>query len=352
MVEVDGSYGEGGGQILRTAVVFSIIMGKPVRVSNIRAGREVPGLRQQHVSALETLAQIFGAELSGAAIGSSQISYSLGKLGATSIRVDMKTAASITLLLQAVIPAVALTHTRVALEITGGTDVPWSPTFDYLTNVVRPAYAILGMRFDATADRRGYYPRGGGKVSATVEPAAQVRAVNLTTRDGPVEVDLASRCAGLPRHVAERQLEAMVSVLSSSRVEIRSRTLHEEEADSPGSSVLASATSGGLLLGADGLGARGKKAEKVGRGAAESLVTSLHSGASVDSNLADMIAPILSLAAGDSSLLVPQVSPHLKTGLHVAKLFTGCESSYMEVGKAYLVKIHPISGSASNSGDS
>jgi RNA 3'-phosphate cyclase len=343
MIEVDGSFGEGGGQILRTAATFSAILGKPVRVYKIRAGREVPGLRQQHVSALQTLARIFGAQLRGAEVGSLEVSFSPGRLEATSVTVDMKTAASITLLLQAVVPAVALTHSKVTLEITGGTDVPWSPTFDYVSTVVRRAYGLLGIQFEATASRRGYYPRGGGKVTATVEPAASLRPVKLTRGIGPASADLVSRCGRLPRHVAERQLETMVRVLSASGVDIGSKTLSEEEADSPGSSVLASISKGGQLLGSDGLGAKGRSAEEVGERAAEGLVSTLRSGASVDSNLADMVAPLLSLAEGESSLLVPQVSLHLKTGLHVARLFTGCESSYVEDGRACLVSIRPSS---------
>ncbi|HYC11896.1 MAG TPA: RNA 3'-terminal phosphate cyclase [Nitrososphaerales archaeon] len=343
IVEVDGSYGEGGGQILRTAVGFSVILGKPVVVSKIRAGRQVPGLKQQHVSTLQTLGRIFGAELRGAEIGSSVVSFAPGRMGASVVKVDMKTAASVTLLLQAVIPAVALTGSRVALDITGGTDVPWSPTFDYFSSVVRRAYALLGIEFEVTASRRGYYPRGGGRVTARVEPATVVRAVRLGRGVGSAKVDLASRCSRLPRSVAERQMEAMARFFSNSEVKIGGRTVGEEEADSPGTSALASATDGGRLLGADGLGAKGRRAEEVGEETAKSLVTALRSGAAIDSNLADMVAPLLSLSKGESSLLVPQVSLHLKTGLHVAKVFTGCDFSYVEEGNAYLVTVSPVS---------
>lgn len=343
-VDVDGSYGEGGGQILRTAVAFSVILGKSVRVFKIRAGREVPGLRQQHVSTLQTLSKIFGADLRGAEVGSSEIRFAPGRLGESSVAVDMKTAASITLLLQAVIPAVALTRSRVSLDIIGGTDVPWSPTFDYFSGPVGRAYGLLGIEFEAAASKRGYYPRGGGRVTAEVKPAAALRAVRLERGVGPARADLVSRCGHLPRHVAERQMEAMVRVLSASGVEVGSRTLSEEGADSPGSSVLASVTNAGRLLGVDALGARGRSAEDVGEEAAQGLAASLRSGASVDSNLADMIAPLLSLADGESSLFVPEVSLHLKTGLHVARLFTKCDFSYVQEGGAYVVTVTPVSG--------
>ena len=345
VIDVDGSYGEGGGQILRTAVAFSSILGRPVRVSKIRAGRDVPGLRQQHLSALQTLAEIFRGELHGADVGSSEISFSPGRAGATAISVDMKTAASVTLLLQAVIPAVALAGSRVELEVRGGTDVPWSPTFDYFSTVVKPAYGLLGVEFEASASRRGYYPRGGGRVSVKVGPCASLRAVDLVSAGaGSTRADLVSRCGRLPRHVAERQLEAMARILSASGVEVGDKSLGEEETDSPGSSVLASVTGGGRLIGADCLGAKGRSAEEVGGRAAEGLVSAVRSGAAVDSNLADMIAPLLSLAQRRSSLLVPEVSLHLKTGLYVAGLFTGCGFSFEQRGAAHLVTVSPLSG--------
>jgi len=343
-VEVDGSYGEGGGQILRTAVAFSVILQRPIRVSRIRAGRDVPGLRQQHVSTLQTLARIFDADLRGAEIGSLEVSFTPGRLGVSRVTVNMKTAASITLLLQAVIPAVALTRSRVSLDITGGTDVPWSPTFDYFSDLVRRAYGLLGVEFEAVVLRRGYYPRGGGRATVKVEPAMGVRAIGLQRGGASARADLVSRCGGLPRHVAERQMEAMARVLSASGVELGLRFQSEEAADSPGSSVMASVTGGGRLLGADGLGAKGRRAEEVGEKAAGSLIASIRSGASVDSNLADMIAPWLSLASGESSFLAPQVSPHLRTALHIAKLFTGCDFSCVQDGSAILVTVSPVSG--------
>jgi RNA 3'-phosphate cyclase len=342
VLEVDGSYGEGGGQILRTAVMFSVILGKPVRVTNIRAGREVPGLRQQHLSALQTLSQIFGAQLRGADVGASEISFTPGRASVTSAAVDMKTAASITLLLQAVVPAVALTHSEVSLEITGGTDVPWSPTFDYLSAIVRPGYRMLGIEFEAAATRRGYYPKGGGRGTARGMPSESVRPVNLAAPQAAKRADLVSRCGRLPRHVAERQMDAMAHTLERSGISVGSRTVTEEQADSPGSSVLAAAAGEGCLIGSDGLGARGVSAEEVGRRAAEGMARAVKSGASVDSNLADMLAPLLSLADGESILRVPAVSQHLKTSMHVAELFTGCETSFMEDGGSTLVTVRPL----------
>lgn len=341
---MDGSFGEGGGQILRTAVAFSVIQGRPIHVTKIRAGREVPGLRQQHVSTLRTLGEIFSADLHGADLGSSEITFSPGRAKVSSMKIDMKTAASITLLLQAVIPAVALGRTSLSLEVTGGTDVPWSPTFDYFSAVVAEAYRSLGISTKLSATRRGYYPKGGGQVKAEILPAAALNPVNLSSPPGRPQVDLVSRCAKLPRHVAERQLEAMAAKLASSGVDVDSKLIGEEAADSPGSSVLASAVRGGWMAGADAIGARGKPAEAVGLEAAGRLLSVLERKAPVDANLADMIAPLVSLASGSSTFLVPEVSQHLKTGLYVAKLFTGSDYSWKRAGTGFIVSVRPVFG--------
>ncbi len=340
-IEVDGSYGEGGGQILRTSLAFSVIKKKPVRVSKIRAGREVPGLRRQHVSALNVLGEVFESKLSGATEGSSEISFIPGPPRTDSISLDMKTAASITLVLQAVVPAVALSRSRLSIELVGGTDVPWSPTFDYLDTVVREAYRAIGIAFEAKALRRGYYPRGGGMVQASVEPCESLRPLNLLEGPRPRAADLLSRCALLPRHVAERQLSAAASLLEEKGLQVGETNVKEESADSPGSSILASVKAEGVFIGADAIGAKGKRSEDVGREAALRLAAAVQSGASVDANLADMVVPLLSLASGPSELRVPSVSSHLETGLYLAKLFTSCEYLTWREGSSYVLSVVP-----------
>ena len=340
-LDVDGSYGEGGGQILRTALAFSIITGRPVRVSKIRAGREVPGLRRQHVSSLRVLGAVFDSKLDGVAEGSSEVSFVPGPPRADSIALDMKTAASITLVLQAVVPAVALTRSRLALELVGGTDVPWSPTFDYFDAVVRRAYGAIGIKFSAKAVRRGYYPRGGGRAVVNVEPCEALRPLQLTESPRVEAVDLTSRWALLPRHVAERQLSSAAAALEEKGLSIGQKLVAEEQADSPGSSVLVSSSGDSFFLGSDELGARGRPSEEVGRAAAERFASWTQSGACVDDNLADMLAPLLSLASDSSALRVARVSKHLDTGFYIAKLFSSCEYSVREEGQGAVVAVRP-----------
>jgi len=212
----------------------------------------------------------------------------------------------------------------------GGTDVPWSPTFDYFTNVVLPALKLIGVRCRAEASKRGYYPKGGGAVKASVEPCEEVAPLRLAERGSnpPASVVVVSRCGRLPAQVAERQSHAAKSYLRGQGIEVESASASQVLADSPGSSVLISTTRADCLLGSDSIGALGKSAESVGREAAKEFAS-------------DTIAPFLSLAATDSRILLPHVSEHLKTSLHVASLFTGCSYDFASQGKAWAASIRP-----------
>ncbi len=339
-VEVDGSRGEGGGQMLRSAVAFSAIKRTPVRVVKIRAGREVPGLRRQHLSVLRVLAEVFGGELKGAAEGSQEVEFVPGapRLEATSA--DMGTAASITLVLQAVVPAVALSGSHLTLKLVGGTDVPWSPTFDYFRHVAKAGYRALGLGFEVEAARRGYYPRGGGVVMASIAPSEGVTPLDLASRPPVEAARVASRCGALPRAVAQRQAESATELLREARIDVQSE-VSAEEADSPGTSLLVSHLGSKAFLGSDAIGARGKRAEEVGREAAARFLAAERSGACMDANLADMLLPLLSLARGVSRVKVPAMTSHLDSGLGLAELFTGCSWKSEPSGKGVLVTVVP-----------
>ena len=342
-IEVDGSEGEGGGQILRTAVAFASIQRRPVRVVRIRAGRDVPGLRRQHVSALRVLAGVFGGRIEGDEEGSSEITFSPGEGHPGSLSVDMGTAASITLVLQAVVPAISLTRSSLRLDLVGGTDVPWSPTLDYFDRVVRPAYASVGISFDVKAERRGYYPRGGGRVSATIEPCASVLPLGLVEGKAN-DVMIVSRCSSLPRQVAERQLSSAAAVLHDSGFKVVAEEATDSPSDSPGSSILIHHLGSDAFLGADGLGAKGKPSEVVGKEAAGRFAGEARTGAQLDSNLGDMLIPLLSMAHEPSVVSVPAVTSHLRSGLNLAETFTGCRWSVGQDGQRFIVRVDPKKG--------
>jgi RNA 3'-phosphate cyclase len=342
-VEVDGSYGEGGGQILRTAVSFSMVLGVPIHVTKIRAGRKVPGLRPQHSATVKILGEICSAEVEGANVGSTEITFSPGEVKGSSGSFNLGTAASIPLVLQAVIPAVSLMGRSYDVELVGGTDVPWSPTSDYIERVVSPAMRAVGIGFAFKVERRGYYPNGGGRASAHIDPCERVVALDLASQRGE-EVrrpSLVSRCGELPVSVAERQARAAVTVLRARGVEVAQRDVTLEDSVSPGSSLLVSLVGGGCYLGGDSIGARGKPAETVGREASESFLTAYFTRARVDIHLADMLAPVLCLSDSPSALLIPYVTEHLRTSLHVAGQFTSAEHRFEDRAGASMLSISP-----------
>ncbi len=331
-MEVDGSYGEGGGQILRTAVCFSMVLGVPIHVTKIRAGRRIPGLRPQHSATIKILGEICSAKVQGAAVGSTELTFSPGEVGTARGSFDLGTAASIPLVLQAVVPAVSLMGNSYDLDLIGGTDVPWSPTSDYLDRVVAPAMGAAGIGFSIKVERRGYYPNGGGRAAIHIEACESVEPLQLGSKreggEGQGVVSLVSRCSKLPVSVAERQARAAVTALRPRGVEVLDRHVSLEDSVSPGSSILVSMVGGGCYIGGDSIGAREKPAEKVGREAAESFLSAYASGARADVHLADMLAPVLCLSESPSSLLIPYVTEHLRTSLHVARQFTSAEFGF------------------------
>ena len=348
-VEVDGSQGEGGGQILRSALAFSAIGRVPVRVVNIRAGREVPGLKRQHLSALRVLADVFGGELSGATEGSQEVKFAPGYPRRETVSADMGTAASITLVLQAVVPAVALSGSRLRLRLVGGTDVPWSPTFDYFREVVRAGYGKLGMCLEVEASSRGYYPRGGGVITASIEPCGGVSALDMTSRPPVKSVRVLSRCGSLPKAVAQRQADSAVELLRKAGIDAQSEVVAAESA-SPGTSVLVARVSSEALLGSDAIGAKGKPAEGVGRDAAAAFLAAERSGGCLDANLADMLLPLLSMAKRESRVKIPSMTSHLESGLRLAGLFTGCRWKVDPSGDGVMVTVTPAGDDVARNG--
>ncbi len=340
-LEIDGSYGEGGGQLLRTAAYFSVATGRPIRVDNIRAGRDVPGLRPQHAAVLRVLRDISNGTLEGGEVGSTRVHFAPGRPTGASIAIDLGTAASITLVLQALVPAVALSCSSLRASLVGGTDVPWSPTSDYMVSVTRPAFALLGIDFECRIGRRGYYPRGGGTAEVAIGPCRRVKAISLpeTTRAGRVSVT--SRCGALPAHVAERQSSAASRLLEREGIEVGETVTSTEESASPGSSTLVSLASAERFIGADALGRRGLPAEKIGEAAARRFLQDFRSGASVDQNLADSIAPVLSMGDAPSTFFVSEITGHLRTSLHVAHLFTGAAAQFSKGKRSSMVTIIP-----------
>ncbi|MFN3621890.1 MAG: RNA 3'-terminal phosphate cyclase, partial [Nitrososphaerales archaeon] len=324
-VTIDGSYGEGGGQILRTAVALSAIIGRPVKVVKIRAGRPNPGLRPQHVGAIRIIASMCDAEVDGLAVGSEVIVFKPKNLVAKSVRYDVGSAGAITLLLQVAVIVAAKVGQRCSFEIVGGTDVKWSPTIDYFNQVYVKALRALGIDVKLNVERRGYYPKGGGLVKVEVEPAKDINSITLLEYT-PIPANIISVCSQLPFEVARRQVNTALSTLQRHKVQIGEVRSTLEQSSSAGTSITIYGVDEdkGIYVGADAVGERGKPAEIVGKEAAEKFLVEWSANAPVDSHLADMLVLPLCLADGVSIYKTPKLTQHLETNLYVVSRITDC----------------------------
>ncbi len=312
-MEIDGSYGEGGGQILRTAVALSAVTGEPLEIFNIRKARPKPGMAAQHVKAVESVAAICDAKLEGCSLGSTKLSFTPGKIKGGYYEIDIGTAGSISLFLQCIMPACMHAPEAVRVNITGGTDAAWAPTIDYLRYATLEALARMGYDCKLTLVRRGYYPVGGGVVEAIISPCSLKKTGFDSNACATVEG--ISHSSNLPAHVVERQAASAQKLLQQEGYDARI-SLETNNYPSTGSGItLWCGTMGGSAL-----GKRGLKAEKVGESAAAMIIPELSSGAGVDMYLADQLIPYIALAGG-GSFTTRMISLHAKTNIWVTEQF-------------------------------
>jgi RNA 3'-phosphate cyclase len=322
MIEIDGSYGEGGGAIVRVSTALSAVTGKPVHISNIRSGRPKGGLMPQHLHAVGAVAQLCQADVEGLKIGSQELFFYPNSLGTGDFSVDVGTAGSISLVLESfMIPAFAAKE-PVTITARGGTDVHWSPPIDYLENVTLPILGLMGCHAQLKILKRGYYPPGGGLVQMEIYPT-QPKPLKL---DGlQVEgITGLSHASKLPHHVAIRQAEAAVKILEEEGYDPEIRIENYKDTLSPGSGIVLWTTGSGGRVGGSSLGKRGKRAEMVGEEAAMNLLDFIHRGVALDKYMGDQIIPYLAWA-GKSGVKVSEITPHTRTNIKIAELLTGAE---------------------------
>ncbi|MDQ3726820.1 MAG: RNA 3'-terminal phosphate cyclase [Thermoproteota archaeon] len=340
LVKIDGSHGEGGGQILRTAISLSAITGKPIEVTNIRANRTNPGLRPQHLAGIKIIADLFHAKSENLKVGAEWIRFSPSdKFEGGSIKFDIGTAGSIPLILMTVVPAVSLSNNGLQIEVTGGTDVKASPTIDYIKHIVAKSYLTIGPKFSVDVLKRGYYPKGGGVVQCTVKPCKTPSTIELLAT-GYLEPKIISVCSQLPVHVAKRQISSALIALEKKDIRCSNYTASIETSISPGSSILVySAADFGLYVGGDSIGELGKRAESVGTEAAMRFLDSTLAQATVDPFLADMLVLPLALSKGRSRYRVARLTQHLLTNLHIVSEIVRCKYSIEQQEGSYIVTI-------------
>lgn len=318
MIEIDGR--DGGGQVLRTALTLSTVLGRPFRIENVRANRPNPGLRPQHLAAVEVVADLCDATVSGAELDADSLTFDPSDTRRTPIEASIGTAGSVALLFDTVLPIAMFSEESIRVTATGGTDVKWSPTVDYLRLVKLPLLANWGVRADLTVQQTGFYPAGGGKATLRTEPSS-VSPITLDDR-GPLEgVSVHSKADESLRdpRVAERQADRARAQLTEVGIPVDDVTVTYVESQSPGSSLLLRARYRDTVAGFSALGERGTSSEAVADDAVERL-RSFHGGtAPVDPHMADQLQVFLALAGG--SVQIPSPTDHVRTNCAVLDAF-------------------------------
>lgn len=318
MIEIDGSHGEGGGQILRTGLAYSAILKKPVKITRIRAGRKNPGLQPQHLKSIEALAEITKAKTEGVKIGSKTITFIPEEIVPGRYEFNIGTAGSVALLLQALLLPLALCQSDSHLVITGGTHVEWSPPVHYLSEVLFPTLHLMGIQAKAKIERWGWYPKGDGRIEIEIHPASELKPVSLTHRGALKNIYGLSASSNLPKHVAQRQRDrALRRIEEELKTEAKIEVFSEIPSIGQGSFIFLIAESERAKAGFSSLGKRGKRAEEVADEAIVSLKGYLESDGCIDPYLADQTVPFMALAKGNSSFTTALITEHLLTNLWV-----------------------------------
>lgn len=318
MIEIDGSCGEGGGAVLRMATGLSALTSKPVKIYNIRSKRPKPGLMPQHLNSVKAVAELSDANLSGLKIGSTELSFQPGKLKPGSYDIDIKTAGSISLILQAFMIPAAFTGGPVKITINGGTDLRWSPSIDYLQNITLPILNTMGYKADIQVLRRGHYPKGGGILEVKIYPISLLKPLNIIVSNFNAVKGI-SHAVNLPEHVAMRQARSAEVMIKNEGYDIDIDIEHGDSSFGSGSGILLW-TDGTIPLGGSSIGERGKKAEEVGLDAAKDLLDQIRGNSALDSHMGDQIIPYLFIA-GNSSVTTSKLTQHTLTNIDVACQF-------------------------------
>jgi RNA 3'-terminal phosphate cyclase (ATP) len=332
MITIDGARGEGGGQVLRTALALAAITGQPVRLDNIRAGRKNPGLAPQHLTGVRALAALCQADVRGDALRSTSIEFHpQAAIHAGDYSVDVAEATSggsagaVTLVLQAMLVPLALAGGESRVILRGGTHVPWSPPFHYLSEVFLPMVAPMGVRADVRLDTWGFYPAGGGQVSADIHgQAGPLTAQDWTVRGDVTRVWGLAVAASLPAHIAQRMAGRAANLLQEAGLR-PALTPVRERAASPGATTLLFAAYENSFAGFSALGEKGKPSEQVATEAALDLLAQHRSGQAVDMHLADQLLLPMALAAGTSRFTTCRVTQHLLTNAEIIRHFISAE---------------------------
>jgi len=335
-LKINGNQGEGGGQIIRSAITLSCITKKPIHIENIRKNRKVSGLKPQHLTAITILQKVANAKVIGAKIGSTELKFIPGDIENFDLVEDVGTAGSIPLILQVLIPVVALSKKYLNLKIKGGTDVLWSPTIDYTQHVLKEAYSRMGINFSFELIKRGYYPKGGGEIELKVIPSNVKSA--LFSKRKTKNVKLICSFSKLAKEEIENKVNEITKKLTMVDFQVDVEIKYEEALDS-GASLLIFSIDDDSIIGVDAL--YNKKTCEF-----DLDIDNFMKNYSIDDNLVDMLVVPASLCYGKTIFPVNKITKHLETNLFVTSKITGCKYGIGKTSNGFEVIIEGVSDSS------
>ncbi|MEM7821252.1 MAG: RNA 3'-terminal phosphate cyclase [Candidatus Aenigmatarchaeota archaeon] len=322
MILIDGK--EAGGQVLRTAVGLSAITNKPIKVINIRGARGDGGLKTQHLEGILAVGNLCNAKIKGAVLGSKELEFIPGRIEPKQLNIKISTAGSIGLLFQSLQTISGFCGEDIKINVYGGsTSSAWSPTLHYIQNVFLPIANKMGFSAEIKIIKEGFYPKGGAEVKMIIHPIKKLTPIKLTERGKIKNIRGISIVGSLPKHVAERQNEYAIKVLKEHGFDNINISYQLVSTLSPGTSITIWAECENSIIGADNIGRRGVRAEKIGEECAKELIASLESKAALDKYMADQILVFLSLADGESEIRVEEITEHVRTNIKVIEQIVG-----------------------------
>jgi RNA 3'-terminal phosphate cyclase (ATP) len=330
-LEIDGSFGEGGGQILRSGLTLSAILQSPIKITNIRAGRKNPGLSAQHLTGVNAIAEITDAEVYGAEMRSQELTFTPRKLKSGDYVFDVAriqpSAGAISLIFQAIILPLAFADAPSTVTLRGGTHVAWSPTVHYLQEIFLEHAKMFGVHAEITLNKWGWYPKGGGEARVKIQPIAKkadgtpvLKEVSLLERGELIEIKGISALSNLPKHIAQRQQQRAMR-----RLQDLTKNVKIELFDAPsigqGTVIFLKAIFEHTVAGFSALGERGKRAEKVADEACDELREFIDTDAAVEPHLSDQLVLLMALAEGNSAFTTSKITRHLTTNIWLVEKF-------------------------------
>jgi len=319
MIVVDEDLGSQGGQVLRTALSLSAITQENFKISNIRAKRNNPGLQAQHLNAVNIMKEICNAEVRGNQLNSKELIFMPNEIISKDLKIDIKTAGSVTLVFQTILPLCLKFNKKIKIEVIGGTDVSFSPPIDSIESVFLRLVKKFNVNFSLEVIKRGFYPKGNGNVIFQIEPCKKINNVELIERGNYIRTDLFSIASNSlkERNVVERQIE---SFKKNYNKEIGIVVDKYVDTLSPGSIVHAHCHFSNTIIGAECLGERGKSSEDVGKEAALNLINEYNSRACVDKRTIDQLMIYMGLSK-NSKIKTSEISNHIKTNARIIEKF-------------------------------